>query len=750
MFSHAMRWLYRLSVGAVVLLCASLSVMSQVSGTSSENTFAERAFAERDSLRALVAAASSRPHGDVSIVNALTRLAWIEFDAHSEISLEYARRAVQIAEHLALKRELANALTALAANYRLTDRYDSALRASVGAWKIFSELRDTNASSDALDNIGNIYQSRGEYARALDYYFQALALYEASRNDKGIALVSANIGVAYTLVGQFAAAHTYHDRALTLRERFFDSTTVAGGDALAYSLYFMGNLHQAEHHFAEAIALYTRALHIFDKVHNRHGTALTLGELGRVQMVTRRYGEAQTTLLNAFLRFQDIGDKRSAARALNALAAADNALSHHREALSNASQAMEIAEAIGALREERDAAEMLAAAHEALGETDAALRWYRRFMRLNDSLFSNDGTQRIAALQLQYATEQKNAEIRHIEEQKRTDEAQARTTRNGLLLGIGGLFVALIAIVNRYRLKRRSEQELRHINAHIMRQQEKLEAQSHEIFHTNAELSEANERLALQNLDLIALNEQKNEFLGIAAHDLRNPLANIMTVGALLREDLAAYEAEMPPESVPLPPSARWGTRTIETSAAKMLHLVENLLDVNALERGAIKLTLESVDIAQLAETSLERFRHVAHAKSITLQREIVPDDDDNGKKEALAHADRGYTEQVLDNLVSNAIKYSPHGKRVLVRVKAGDGTVRVEVQDEGPGLSENDKTRLFGTFARLSALPTGGEQSTGLGLSIVKKLVEAMQGRVWCESEVGKGATFIVELPKA
>lgn len=745
MFSHAMRWLYQLFAGAVVLLCASLSAMSQVSDTSSERTFAER-----DSLRALVAAASSRPQGDVFIVNALTRLAWIEFDAHSEISLEYARRAAQMAEHLALKRELANALTALAANYRLTDRYDSALRASVGAWKIFSELRDTNASSDALDNIGNIYQSRGEYARALDYYFQALALYEASRNDKGIALVSANIGVAYTLVGQFAAAHAYHDRALALRERFFDSTTVSGGDALAYSLYFMGNLHQAEHHFAEAIDLYTRALHIFDKVHNRHGTALTLGELGRVQMVTRRYGEAQTTLLNAFLRFQDIGDKRSAARALNALAAADNALYHYREAISNASQAMDIAEAIGALREERDAAEMLANAHEALQQTDDALRWYRRFMRLNDSLFSNDGAQRIAALQLQYATEQKNMEIRHIEEQKRTDEANARTMRNGLLLGIGGLLVALIAIVNRYRLKRRSEKELRYINAHIMRQQEKLEAQAQEIFHTNAELSEANERLALQNLDLIALNEQKNEFLGIAAHDLRNPLANIMTVGSVLREDLTSYAAEMPPESVPLPPSALWGTRTIETSASKMLHLVENLLDVNALERGAINLTLEPVDVVQLAATSLERFRHAAHTKSITLQMDSVPDDDDDGKKEAFARADKGYAEQVLDNLVSNAIKYSPHGKRVLVRVKAGDSTVRVEVEDEGPGLNENDKARLFGTFARLSALPTGGEQSTGLGLSIVKKLVESMKGRVWCESEAGKGAMFIVELPKA
>jgi signal transduction histidine kinase len=103
---------------------------------------------------------------------------------------------------------------------------------------------------------------------------------------------------------------------------------------------------------------------------------------------------------------------------------------------------------------------------------------------------------------------------------------------------------------------------------------------------------------------------------------------------------------------------------------------------------------------------------------------------------------------QVLDNLISNAVKYSPLGKRILVRVVNTDRAVRIEIQDEGPGLSEDDKSKLFGKFARLSARPTGGEYSTGLGLSIVKKMVEAMNGKVWCESELGKGATFIVELP--
>jgi signal transduction histidine kinase len=132
-----------------------------------------------------------------------------------------------------------------------------------------------------------------------------------------------------------------------------------------------------------------------------------------------------------------------------------------------------------------------------------------------------------------------------------------------------------------------------------------------------------------------------------------------------------------------------------------------------------------------------------------------------------VAYADKNATLQILDNLLSNAVKYSPYGRNVWVRVlddyesllidttprgsllAPSQEYVRIEIQDEGPGLTEEDKQKIFGKFTRLSAKPTAGEHSTGLGLSIVKKMVEGMSGKVWVESEEGKGATFIVLLPK-
>jgi signal transduction histidine kinase len=117
--------------------------------------------------------------------------------------------------------------------------------------------------------------------------------------------------------------------------------------------------------------------------------------------------------------------------------------------------------------------------------------------------------------------------------------------------------------------------------------------------------------------------------------------------------------------------------------------------------------------------------------------------------EELYAHVDPDYTVQIFENLISNAIKFSPPEKIVKVKLVKSNGKARAEIIDEGPGLTKDDMKKVFGKFQRLSARPTGGEHSTGLGLSIVKKYVEAMNGKVWCESEYGKGANFIVEFTR-
>jgi signal transduction histidine kinase/ligand-binding sensor domain-containing protein len=271
--------------------------------------------------------------------------------------------------------------------------------------------------------------------------------------------------------------------------------------------------------------------------------------------------------------------------------------------------------------------------------------------------------------------------------------------------------------------------ELQAANQEIHRQLEIQTEQAREIELSNTSLHEMNTVLERQNVSLAEMNTEKNEFLGIVSHDLKNPIGAVRGLADLIHSGFAEGK------------QIQTISEQIVLTADRMLELVKNLLDVNQLEQGGMKFNNVSFDVAPMVEATLEQYQTAADAKNITLY--FVAE-----AASTLALADEQATTQIFDNIVSNAVKYSPHGKNVFIRLKSSHEAVRVEVQDEGQGISEDDMKKLFGKFARLSARPTGGEHSTGLGLSIVKKMVEAMNGKVWCESELGKGATFIVELP--
>jgi signal transduction histidine kinase len=273
-----------------------------------------------------------------------------------------------------------------------------------------------------------------------------------------------------------------------------------------------------------------------------------------------------------------------------------------------------------------------------------------------------------------------------------------------------------------YRLR---NVELAEANAEITRQQDLVMEQSREIEITNTQLQE-------QNVKLERLNAQKNDFLGMAAHDLKNPLTSIRDLAQALESGSLS------------PRDAQEFSGLIHTSANRMFALIKDLLDTNAIEQGGMKVVPELFDMNILVQNVCTTHRRHADSKSITFEFSQDPPE-----QAIFCFADPSLTLQVIDNLISNAVKYSPMEKRVLVKVvRQPVRFVRVEIQDEGEGLSEEDQQKLFGRFVKLSARPTAGEHSTGLGLSIAKNLVEMMNGRIWCESKQGSGATFILELP--
>jgi signal transduction histidine kinase/DNA-binding NarL/FixJ family response regulator len=282
----------------------------------------------------------------------------------------------------------------------------------------------------------------------------------------------------------------------------------------------------------------------------------------------------------------------------------------------------------------------------------------------------------------------------------------------------------------------RHERRSREIKDEVVGEEQQKATRALTVLHQTEQAKKDAELERLKSIELAdalkkveEANAFKTELLGIAAHDLKNPLQVISGFSSLIEEAESLDEAK------------RHAT-LIQSSSARMLKLVRDLLETASLDSGKLELSKVPVNLAELLRAVAEHNRPNAEKKSQAIELKL--------EEGCVVELDEERMREVFENLVSNAVKYSPVGKRIQVRlVRSSEEVVRIEVKDEGQGLTEADKEKLFGKFQRLSARPTGGESSTGLGLAIVKQLVELHGGKVWAESDgKGKGATFCVELP--
>ena len=246
-----------------------------------------------------------------------------------------------------------------------------------------------------------------------------------------------------------------------------------------------------------------------------------------------------------------------------------------------------------------------------------------------------------------------------------------------------------------------------------------------ELDRLNRQLMTMQRQLEQRNIELEKLNEQKNHFLGIAAHDLRNPLSSIMGLSELLIGNNFG----------PLTEGQLKYLNSINSASHNMLSLVNDLLDVSVIESGQLELHFKKGSLKKLIKDQLKLYDFIAKKKNINIHTKFskIPD----------IRFDPNRLVQIFDNIMSNAIKFSPQDSNIYVTLNQNGEMSKVSIRDEGPGISEEDQSRMFGDFQRLSAQPTGGEKSTGLGLAIVKKIIDAHKGTIEVDSEMGSGSTF-------
>ena len=271
------------------------------------------------------------------------------------------------------------------------------------------------------------------------------------------------------------------------------------------------------------------------------------------------------------------------------------------------------------------------------------------------------------------------------------------------------LLASVIYMIRAYRKTMRQ-------NKLILQQSEEIQKQNRELEHRNKLLQE--------------FNTERQQIIGVVSHDLKGPFNRIFALTQLMSmsaENLNSDQKEY--------------LGKIHQIVLDGLGMVRNLVDNRKLEDRGIDMRLETLNFSAILSSLVKQYQSLAEKKNILIRYQAPPS--------ISIEADKLYITRIFENLLSNAIKFSSPKTNVFVATTDLDDEIEISVQDEGPGINEDDQKKLYHKFERLTARPTGGESSTGLGLSIVKTLIEKMGGKIRYESRAGKGATFVVNLRK-
>jgi signal transduction histidine kinase len=254
----------------------------------------------------------------------------------------------------------------------------------------------------------------------------------------------------------------------------------------------------------------------------------------------------------------------------------------------------------------------------------------------------------------------------------------------------------------------------------------KIQKQNEEIARQNESITEQKKELEKKNVQLLQLNEEKHHLINVLAQDLRNPLTSSLCLADLLKSQTTDLSKEQV-KSI----------EVIHKSIKRINHIINQVLDINEIENKSISLKPEVTNLLILLNEIREIYTYALAQKNIQLHLD---------GSDLFVNVDPVYAALIFENILSNAIKFSPDGKNIYIRLIKKEDMAVVEIIDEGPGISEDDMKKLFGKYQKQCYQSTKQDETQGIGLSIVKKYTEAMKGKIWCTSKLGRGATIGVE----
>lgn len=571
--------------------------------------------------------------------------------------------------------------------YRSLSSPDSALLFFKQAELIAEYAQDSASMLRSALNMGHFLMSRGIYDRALEYMYSGIHLAEELQDTSRQLFFMLWQSRVLTELGE-------HDKSIEVCEEALIIRPERSPSAWAWNSY--GEALRSADRFKEAEKHFLLAYDRFVLLKENIGQLMVASRLSHVYQQMGQKEKAQEYAGKVLGNWEEVGAYESFITAYTSLVEI-----HIGEGdLDSAeTKALYILEKVKDRRYYRPTiylTNILANIYEQKGDFKNSLLFTRKAYQLEDDYELDKVKINLAVKEAEFTNERLMASNTLLEEQRRAQRI--------FLLGMGLLLLlALMVGILLFRSNRKTRE-------------------------FNSILQDKNKDLDDKNAALDQLNQEKDMLMQIVAHDLKSPLNSVKGLSELLER------------MGDLNPSQKEVVKKMDIVLERGTDLVKNLLEISALESGKLKSQTKDAELSKILKKIIADYQIRAEKKSIALHLTLP-------ENPIQVHTDPDHYERIVDNLVSNAIKYSPKGMRVWLELKQDASHVQTLVRDEGPGISPSDQKKLFGKFQRLSARPTGGESSNGLGLAIVKAFADQLGAKINVQSDLGKGTEFMLEI---
>jgi len=631
---------------------------------------------------------------------------------HTLNKQKYLNRARELAESTGMLDFLAQQADKLGVSKRNNGEYTTAIMLHQFALEISEKTGNKEQGSIFNNNLGVVYRRIDEYSKAMEYHQKALTLAELTKNKKSQAVAINSLGNIQLTIGNTDEALNYFQQSYTLEEERGDNL------GKAINLNNLGNIYFEKKDYKKAKEYYRLSLDLNKKINSLRGQGICYSDMGAVYEEEREYKQALKYYQKALKINLSHGDKIFQAQDNLHLGLLNYKLGNTDLANDYIQKSLVIARKIGAKEIIKDAHKGLQQIYFDNNNYKMALLHSDTFYMYNDSIMNSSLQKETARLKISFESERKESLISLLEQRSKIDQLELKRQRiyswlifAAFVMALGGISFLAIYLAS----KNKTNRILRRKNEEIERARHNLKKLADDLYLAKQEAEKS--------------NNIKSEFLANISHEIRTPLNGVIGFTELLENTL---EGEVQKSYL----------NSIKVSSNVLLVLINDVLDLSKIEAGKVLVKYKPLDIKNLCDELKLIFEHRARDKNNQLKFII------NDKVPHTINFNDLRLRQILLNIISNALKFTDNGLvEVIIDAKNKKNEtvdLMITVKDDGIGISKKEQENIFTPFYQIDS--SNNTEGSGLGLSIVKKLIEVLNGNISLESKEGNGSTFKLE----